>query len=66
MSLFYDRKVSSTYLKQVRSLMSLAKIFDSLCDINRLPKIGDTGDLNATPFFCLHNVPLKINRVEFQ
>ncbi|CAH8618106.1 unnamed protein product [Schistosoma bovis] len=32
-----------------------------MCAINRLPTIGDTGHLIATPLVCLYKVPLKVN-----
>ncbi|XP_018647232.1 hypothetical protein Smp_151370 [Schistosoma mansoni] len=37
-----------------------------MCVIKRLATIGDTGEPIATPFVCLYNVPLKVNRVEFK
>lgn len=46
--------------------MVLAKINDSVWNINRLATFGDTEDHITTPFVFLDNVPLKVNSVELK
>lgn len=59
-------KISSTYLGQIRGLVSFAKILHSICNINTLATNRDTSDLIVTSFVYLYNIPLEANTVEFK